>query len=307
MVGRPPSARSYDLAMSTTAELKVANYLMAVEGLAMIRRLFTDPNAIQPRADEIAMLVRSVEVPPLSTMIDIVRHEVDAGYSMWAPRYDGPNPAIESEEPVVSELVGSSSPGVALDAACGTGRHAAILSSKGWEVIGVDATEAMFERARAKVPAATFHSGRLQALPVETDCIDLVVCGLALSHVEDLAPVYAEFARVLRPGGRFITTDMHPTMCSTGGMAAFPTTDTRPDVAAGDPMTINYVPNLVHNVHEYIAAIVASDLEIAGCHEPAVNETTVASFPSFEAFPDATRQAFLGLPYLLIWDLVKHT
>jgi ubiquinone/menaquinone biosynthesis C-methylase UbiE len=253
------------------------------------------------------MLVRSVEVPPLSTMIDIVRHEVDAGYSMWAPRYDGPNPAIETEEPVFSELVGTSSPGVALDAACGTGRHAAILSSKGWEVIGVDATEAMLERARAKVPDATFYPGRLRALPVDADSVDLVVCGLALSHVEDLGPVYAEFERVLRPGGRVITTDMHPMMCSTGGMAAFPTTDRRPDVAAGEPMTINYVPNLVHNVHEYVTAIVATDLEIVGCHEPSVNETTVASFPSFEAFPDATRQAFLGLPYLLIWDLVKRT
>jgi len=60
-------------------------------------------------------------------------------------------------------------------------------------------------------------------------------------------------------------------------------------------------------VHEYVAAIVATDLEIVGCHEPAVDEKAVTSFPSFEAFPDATREAFLGLPYLLIWDLLKRT
>jgi hypothetical protein len=60
-------------------------------------------------------------------------------------------------------------------------------------------------------------------------------------------------------------------------------------------------------VHEYVAAIVATDLEIVGCHEPAVGEEMVTSFPSFEAFPDATREAFLGLPYLLIWDLLKRT
>src|SRR4029078_12934600 len=155
------------------------------------------------------------------------------GYSMWAPRYDGPNPAIETEEPVFTELVRASRPGVVLDAACGSGRHSAILSAMGWDVIGVDATDAMLERARAKVPDATFHQGRMQALPVEPDSVDLVVCGLALSHVEDLAPVYAEFERVLKPGGRVITTDMHPTMCTIGGMAGVPGTDRRPAGAAG--------------------------------------------------------------------------
>ena len=181
-----------------------------------------------------------------------------------------------------------------------------MLSAMGWNVIGVDATDAMLERARAKVPSGTFHSGRLQALPVESNSVDLVVCGLALSHVDDLAPVYAEFARVLRPGGRVVTTDMHPMMTCTGRMAAFPTTDERPDVAAGDPMTIHYVPNVVHNAHEYVAAIVEAVMEVVGCHELLVGESMIASFPSFAAFPDATRQAFLGLPYLLIWDAVKR-
>lgn len=293
--------------MSTASELKVANYLMAVEGLAMIRRVITDPSAVEPRANEIAMIVQSIDTPPLSTMIDVIRHEVDAGYSLWAPRYDGPNPAIETEEPVFTELVGALTPGVALDAACGTGRHAALLAAMGWEVIGVDATDAMLERARAKVPGATFHQGRMRALPLDADSVDLVVCGLALSHVEDLGPVYAEFARVLKPGGRVVTTDMHPTITSTGGMAAFPVTDKRPDVAAGEPMTINYVHNLVHNVHEYVSAIVGAGLEIIGCHEPLVGEAIVSGFPSFQAFPDATRAAFLGLPYLLIWDVAKRT
>ena len=52
----------------------------------------------------------------------------------------------------------------------------------------------MLERARAKVPGATFQQGRMQALPSSPSSVDLVVSGLALSHVEDLAPVYAEFA-----------------------------------------------------------------------------------------------------------------
>ena len=144
--------------------------------------------------------------------------------------------------------------------------------------------------------------------PIDDASVDLVVCGLALSHVEDLAPVYAEFARVLRPGGRVVTTDMHPMMYSTGGMAAFPVTDKRPDVAAGDPMTINYVPNLVHNVHEYVAAIVADRARDRGVSRTrrSARRRSRASRASRRS-PTRPRQAFLGLPYLLIWDLVKRT
>jgi ubiquinone/menaquinone biosynthesis C-methylase UbiE len=291
--------------MGSAGELKVANYLMAIEGLAMIRDLLTDPGALDVRAAEITAIVHGAETPPLSTLIPVHRYDVEAGYSLWAQRYDGPNPAIEAEEPVFRDLVGASAPGVALDAACGTGRHAALLSSMGWEVIGVDATEAMLERARTNAPGAGFRSGRLEALPVERESVDLVVCGLALTHVEDLVPVYAEFSRVLRPGGRLITTDIHPVIASTGGMAAFPTQDTRPDVAAGESMSVHYVPNLVHHVHEYVEAMLGAGMQIKGCHEPRVDDAVVSVMPAYAAFPDAVRQAFVGWPYLLIWEAVK--
>jgi hypothetical protein len=88
-------------------------------------------------------------------------------------------------------------------------------------------------------------------------------------------------------------------------MAAFPIEDGRPDVAAGESMTVHYVPNLVHNAHEYVEAILAAGLEISGCHEPRMDEAAVSVLPAYAAFPDATREAFVGWPYLLIWEAVK--
>src|SRR5438445_617707 len=146
--------------MGADGELKVANYLLAIEGFAMIRWFASDPSGLDARAAEIRAIVRGMETPPLSTLIPVNRHDVDAGYSLWAPRYDRPNPAIEAEEPVFRDLVGTMRPGVALDAACGTGRHAAILSSLGWRVVGIDATNGGARRACARVREGPLHRGR---------------------------------------------------------------------------------------------------------------------------------------------------
>jgi SAM-dependent methyltransferase len=131
--------------VGTIGEFKVAHYLQAVDGLAMIRDFLQDPDAIAPRGAEVALLAAGIDQPPLSMMIPVDRYDVESGYERWAPRYDGPNPAVEAEEPSFRALVdtGSDAPGVALDAACGTGRHAASLAELGWEVVGVDRTEAM--------------------------------------------------------------------------------------------------------------------------------------------------------------------
>jgi SAM-dependent methyltransferase len=57
------------------------------------------------------------------------------------------------------------------------------------------------------VPEGEFRLGQLQRLPVGDAEVDLVVCGLALTHVADLKPVIAEFARVLRPSRSPTTLD----------------------------------------------------------------------------------------------------
>ena len=91
--------------------------------------------------------------------------ELSAGYARWASTYDGPNPAIEAEEPVVRALLGGLpppgplAPRVAIDVACGTGRHGAYLAALGYAVTGVDATTEMLALAAEKVPVATFKVG----------------------------------------------------------------------------------------------------------------------------------------------------
>ena len=52
------------------------------------------------------------------------------------------------------ELIAHRSPGMVLDAGCGTGRHAVWLAQQGWTVIGVDGVEKPLREARARAEAA---------------------------------------------------------------------------------------------------------------------------------------------------------
>lgn len=101
-----------------------------------------------------------------------------------------------------------------LDAACGDGHYAERFVDAGADIVGVDASPEMVERARERfadrdVPV---HEADLtDGLPALADeSFDLVVCPLALEHVADWTSVYAALARVLRPGGRVVVSTSHP-------------------------------------------------------------------------------------------------
>ncbi len=92
----------------------------------------------------------------------------------------------------MAEYLNGREPGVAMDAACGTGRFAEFLAQCGQQVIGVDSSPDMLAHARRRVPAGEFHVAELDRLPLPDDSADVIVCALALVHVPRLQPVLAE-------------------------------------------------------------------------------------------------------------------
>ncbi len=91
-------------------------------------------------------------------------------------------------------------------------------------------------------------------------------------------------------------SDIHPlNTILGGGLAGFPDED----ITKGIP----YVLNRTHPIADYIAAFRAAQLTIVDCVEPPIGEVQLRALPSYAFYPEATRRAFEGLPYLLIWRL----
>jgi len=89
-----------------------------------------------------------------------------------------------------------------LDACCGTGDLAIAAARRGGEVTGLDFSERMLERARAKSPSIEWVRGYVLALPFPDASFDAVTVGFGVRNVDDLEAGVRELRRVLRPGGR---------------------------------------------------------------------------------------------------------
>lgn len=119
-----------------------------------------------------------------------------------------------------------------LDVGCGEGRHAIELASRfGWRVQGIDPVPRHLELARQDLarraqtePAlanlVSFEPGTAERLSTSF-APNLIWCRDMLVHVDDLAAVFAEFRRVLAPGGRILIYQMFSTDKLEPGEAAW--------------------------------------------------------------------------------------
>ena len=278
--------------------IRLREVLVAVEGLAMLRELLDgDDRAASARVDELRRIVGLEEEASFGIGFDVPELDVVRGYGAWAATYDRPgNPVVATEQPVVWSLLDACPPGRALDAACGTGRHARRLVELCHEVIGVDATPRMLSRARSAAPGARFVRADTARLPLVSASVDLAVCALALDHAPELQGPIAELARVVRPGGRVVIADVHPVLSAIGIAALFEAEDG----------SYAFVRNHRHLFGEYLDAFAEAGLEVRRCLEPRYDQDAVEMQGIAMRFaPDAARAAFLGLPAVLVWELAR--
>lgn len=101
-----------------------------------------------------------------------------------------------------------------LDFGCGTGNFTELLRrclpAKSGKVCGIDPSEGMLSKARAKSKNIDYRIGSSAAIPYDAESFDLVYMTDVIHHIRDLAGMFSEINRVLRPQGRCcISTQSH--------------------------------------------------------------------------------------------------
>ena len=289
-------------------------YLLGLEGLALLRGWVGDFDRDFVLA-RLAEVRRLLDEPALAGHpgVDVARRDSQAGYRTWAPTYDDPdNGLFALDEPAVDAILDTLPVGDALDAACGTGRFSVRLAARGHRVIGVDNSPEMLELARTKLPDAAFSLGELDDLPVPDESVDVVVCALALSHVPDLTPVMAEFARVLRPRGHAVIADAHHELILRGSIVKAIGRD-------GDP---GLVATYRHTPGDFLRAALGAGLQVRRCEEPLSRNGQPQAGPpppppeitigAPEDWPwtllplvPAAAQAAWAIPAVIVWDFER--
>lgn len=129
-------------------------------------------------------------------------HVSDPGESIFHSYYE--KPALRAELP---DLAGKN----VLCIGCGSGVDAQWLADNGAQsVVGVDISERLIEIGKHERPILDLQVMDMEHLEFDDNSFDLACSSLAIHYLKTMTPALKEARRVLRPGGLYVVSSMHP-------------------------------------------------------------------------------------------------
>lgn len=192
-----------------------------------------------------------------------------------------------------------------LDVGCGEGRFCRMLGERGADTVGVDPTERFIQRCIELDSVGEYLTASGEDLPFADATFDLVVSYLVLIDIPDFRAAIQEMARVLKPGGRLVMSNLQ----------SFATTRDRPWIRneAGEKLYFamdNYneergervewagisIVNFHRPMHMYMNAFIDAGLVLKRYLEPLPSEESVKVAPSYADY--------LRVPYMVLmtWE-----
>lgn len=204
-------------------------------------------------------------------------------FAAAAESYGRGNPLLALERPETIALLPDPRGLAVLDLGAGPGYYAAWAAARGARrTVALDLTLEML--ATAPRPAVVGDAVRL---PFPAEAFDLVVAALVLSFVADPASMAREVARVLRPGGCLLLSDLHAVASERGWRRTFAG-------CSGPALVIEAPPPPAELVRSHLAA---AGLSVEVEREPAIDERLR---PAFVQAGRADFEELAGTPLLQI-------
>jgi 2-polyprenyl-3-methyl-5-hydroxy-6-metoxy-1,4-benzoquinol methylase len=222
-------------------------------------------------------------------------------------------------DPAMWDLIGDVKGLMIMDAGCGNGYFTRALAQKGASVTGIDQSSVFIgfciEKERVNPLGIEYHTGSLDNLPmIENESFDLIVSNIVFVDVIDYKSVLKELARVLKPSGRFVWSNLHPVFGRVNNIFYRLPSDTPRNEERLYVMIDRYFDSggtliswgalkpiwqFDRTLSEYTTALRQAGFVIREIIEPKPSNDIIMRHPRFLAF-DTDR-----IPFFIIYDCIK--
>lgn len=181
-------------------------------------------------------------------------------YNAWSDSYDtNENKTRDLDQKATQETLSRYDFQQVLELGCGTGKNTVFLLEKASRVTGVDFSEGMLAKAKAKIntPKVTFLQADITRLwPSTIPIVDLITCNLILEHISDLGFIFQQAGEKLIDEGLFFICELHPFKQYLGSKARFDTEN-----------GVQELEVYGHHVSEYLQKAKANGFELVELKE----------------------------------------
>lgn len=185
---------------------------------------------------------------------------IEKAYNIWAAQYDtNSNKTRDLDMKSTIETLSTFNFSKVIELGCGTGKNTSFLLKKADQIIGLDFSQEMLNKAKAKIndQRVEFQKADLTAeWNIENDYADLITSSLVLEHIKDLDFVFNQANKKLKSGGLFFISELHPFKQYSGSKARFETENGTQELET-----------YVHHTSEYLTAATKNGFELVELKE----------------------------------------
>lgn len=170
---------------------------------------------------------------------------IKKAYNIWANQYDtNKNRTRDLDKTATIETLSKYDFESVLELGCGTGKNTTWLLSKAKQIIGLDFSKEMLNKAKEKIADERVIFKRIdlsESWKIENNFADLITCSLTLEHIKNLNHIFNQARLKLKKNGLFFISELHPFKQYSGSKAKYETENGTKELEV-----------YIHHVSEYI-------------------------------------------------------